>query len=335
MRAPAFWWQTKRHPAAAILGPAATLYGAFTGRRMMLEGLELPVPVLCIGNFVVGGAGKTPAALALGKKLIAAGKNIYFLTRGYRSAAEHRPPQRVDRARHRAEEVGDEALLLARVAPTIVSADRVAAAQLALNEGAEILIADDGLQNPSLHYGLRLAVVDGETGAGNGFCLPAGPLRAPLAVQLDLIDAVVVAGDGEPGMAIAEQARALDKPVGHAALFVDEAIAKKLAGQKVYAFAGIARPSKFYATLSALGAEIVGTQSFPDHHPYRPSEIGHLQRSAQRQDAMLITTEKDFMRFAGRNDVFDPQLPSPLAVPVALRFSDESFLDTLVSRVIA
>lgn len=335
MRAPAFWWQDKAGSAAAFLAPAAALYGAVTGRRMMREGLRLPMPVLCIGNFVVGGAGKTPAAITLAKQVIASGKKVFFLSRGYRSAAEHRAPQLVDPARHKAADVGDEALLLARVAPTIACADRVAAARLAVSQGAEIIILDDGLQNPSLHQDLRLAVVDGETGVGNGLCLPAGPLRAPLAIQLHRVDAVLIVGDGDAGAKIAEQARALDKPVIHAGLFVDEAIAKKLAGQRVYAFAGIGRPSKFYASLSALGAEIVGTKDFPDHHPYRRAEIADLQRIAQSHDAILVTTEKDFVRLAGRDDGFDPRFPAPMPVPVEIRFFEERFFERAFASLVA
>jgi tetraacyldisaccharide 4'-kinase len=338
MRAPSFWWQDHNPGASALdllapklLAPLSFPYAKIAGRRMLRAGLRLPVPVLCVGNFVVGGAGKTPATIALAKRLIGSGEKIFFLSRGYRSAAERGPPIRVDPLRHGAAEVGDEALLLARAAPTIASADRVAAGGLAIEQGASLLILDDGLQNPALEKDMRLAVVDGATGVGNGLTLPAGPLRAPLSTQIDFVSAVVIVGAGAPGAEIAERARAVGKPVVSAKLIADEATAAKLKGQRVYAFAGLGRPEKFYATLADLGAEIVGTASFPDHHLYAQSEIARLRRAARQEDALLVTTEKDLVRLAGRGDRIDPSLPPPIALPVEMEFSDAGLLDGLLA----
>lgn len=336
MRAPSFWWQNLNPSTSALdllapklLAPLSFLYAGIAGRRMLQPGLRLSIPVLCVGNFVVGGAGKTPAAIALAKRLAGSGEKVFFLARGYRSAAEHGPPLRVDPLRHGAAEVGDEALLLARVAPTIVCADRVAAGRLAIEQGAGLLILDDGLQNPTLEKDLRLAVVDAATGIGNGLCLPAGPLRAPLSAQIEFVTAVVVVGVGALGAEIAERACAAGKPVVSAKLVADEAVAAKLKGQRIYAFAGIAHPEKFFATLADLGAEVVATASFPDHHLYEPSEIARVQRAARQEGALLVTTEKDLVRLAGRSDRIDPS--PPIALPVEMRFSDAELLDRLLA----
>jgi tetraacyldisaccharide 4'-kinase len=299
---------------------------------MLLPGVRLPIPVLCVGNFVVGGAGKTPTAIALAKRLAGSGEKPFFLSRGYRSAAERGAPLRVDPLRHAAIEVGDEALLLARVAPTIVCADRVAAAGLAIQQGASLLILDDGLQNPGVEKDLRLGVVDATIGVGNGLCLPAGPLRAPLPMQIDFVSALVVVGSDAPGAEIAEQARAAGKPVLSAKLIADAVVAAELKGQRVYAFAGIGRPEKFFAALGALGALIVGMEKFPDHHVYRQSEIAHLQGAAHQQNAILVTTEKDFVRLAGPRGGFDPKLP--IALPVEMLISETGLLDALLAEAL-
>src|SRR5579863_2380189 len=218
-RAPSFWWQDSQgSPFAAALRPIAQAYGAIAAQRLRRSGARSSVPVLCVGNLVVGGAGKTPTALALAERLIAIGEKPWFLSRGYRSRAEHRPPLRVDLARHFAGDVGDEPLLLARMAPTLVSADRVAAAKIAAEQGASVLILDDGLHNPALEKDFKLVVVDATAGIGNGRCLPAGPLRAPLRDQLELADALVLLGEGAQGERLAELVRQMGKPVIHGRL---------------------------------------------------------------------------------------------------------------------
>ncbi len=333
---PSFWWEDEprgwRRVLAGALAPLGSLYGAVAARRMRQAGFRSPLPVFCVGNLVVGGAGKTPAALALAKRLIAAGESPCFLSRGYRSAAEHGPPIAVDPDRHKAEEVGDEALLLARVAPTFVSADRVAAARLAAQRGASVLILDDGLQNPALEKDLRLIIVDSVAGSGNGLCLPAGPLRAPLAAQFDFANALVIVGEGRRGASLAERARRAGKPVIAARLGVAKQVAAELANRRVYAFAGIGRPGKFFATLAEHGAEIAGTASFPDHYPYRRQDIARLQRAARAEDARLVTTEKDFVRLHPLEAMADPTLPMPEPVPIEMIFSDEALIDRLMAQ---
>jgi tetraacyldisaccharide 4'-kinase len=214
LKAPDFWW---REPglAAQALAPLSRLYGAIAAHRMARPGVRAAVPVICVGNVTVGGAGKTPTALALAAMLAEMGRRPFVLMRGYGGRLPG--PVRVEPERHGPADVGDEALLLARAAPTIVSRDRPTGAALAVAQGADVILMDDGLQNPSLAKDLTLAVFDGAVGVGNGLCLPAGPLRAPLAAQWPRIDAAIVIGNGAPGDAVAAQA-GLSVPVFRAAL---------------------------------------------------------------------------------------------------------------------
>ncbi len=342
-RPPSFWWQNelcgRERVLAGALAPFGSLYGAVAGRRMRQPGTKAPLPVLCVGNLVVGGAGKTPMVLALAKRLLATGESPWLLTRGYGSAAEHGPPVIVDKVAHSALEVGDEALLLARAAPTLASGDRVSAAHLAARQGASVLVLDDGLQNPALEKDLKLIVVDAAAGIGNGLCLPAGPLRAPLSVQLDFASAVVIVGDGPQGAYLAERAQRAGKPVIAARLVVTSDVKAQLAHRRVYAFAGVGRPSKFFATLEELGAEIIGTACFPDHYAYQRADMAPLQRAAQETDALLVTTEKDLVRLgsaaASEDAALDPTLPTPMAVPIEMMVSDEAGLDDLVARALS
>ena len=333
MRAPDFWWQPKPNLTARLLAPLGSVYGAVTAQRMRQAGQRAAVPVFCIGNFVAGGAGKTPTAIAIAHHLQAQGERPVFLSRGYRGQAGGEPVL-VDAARHGVLDVGDEALLLARVAPTIVGADRVASAVLAQKIGATLVILDDGLQNPSLVQDLRLAVVDGAAGIGNGLCVPAGPLRAPLDGQLASVTAVLLIGDDKAAAALSKTASAMKKPVLTAAFAPDKNIASQLKERPVIAFAGIGLPGKFKATLEDLGATVAGWQSFPDHHVYSLEELRHLQSEAARCHAFLVTTEKDFVRIAPHLSGLDANLPQPLALPVELAFSDLGMLDALLTQTL-
>ena len=338
-RAPAFWSQEKPDAIGALctaaLSPFAQAYGFIAARRMRQAAFEAPLPVLCVGNLVVGGAGKTPTALALAERLIAAGEKPWFLSRGYHSSAEHGPPLLVDVGKHRARDVGDEALLLARLAPTLVSADRVSAAKHAAAAGASVLILDDGLQNPALRKDWSLCVVDSEAGIGNGRCLPAGPLRAPLDAQLACVSAVLLLGEGvqgEPSPSAQRNSRSPCCAAGSSSPLIEAA---RLKGARVYAFAGIGRPEKFFASLAESGATLVGAVAFPDHYAYRRDDIARLQRAAQEQGALLVTTEKDFVRLKPAEAFIDPALPAPCAIPAKIEFLDEALFDACVKRAIA
>ncbi|WP_232628409.1 tetraacyldisaccharide 4'-kinase [Methylobacterium sp. Leaf118] len=318
MRPPGFWAGEPHHPLARLLAPAGRRYGAATARRMDRPGASGPCPVLCIGNVTLGGAGKTPTALALARLLRDGfGCHPAFLSRGY--GGRLAGPVRVDPAVHGADAVGDEPLLLARHAATIVARDRAAGARLCAAGGADVIVMDDGLQNPGLAKTLSLAVVDAGAGAGNGLCFPAGPLRAPLERHWPHVGGLVLVGDGAPGERLAAAAAARGMPV-HRARLVPEASAS-WAGRRVVAFAGIGRPQKFFDTLAGLGTRIVATRAFPDHHPYRAAEIEALRALAEREGAGLVTTEKDAVR-----------LPVRGAATIAVLRVDLVFADALALR---
>lgn len=290
MRAPDFW-QRRAGLAARLLGPVGTaLAAAGSLRRGCITPEKMDVPVICVGNLVAGGAGKTPVALSLAAHLRATGRTPHFLSRGY--GGRLRGPLRVNPARHSAVDVGDEPLLLAAEAPCWIGANRRASARQAIAAGAHMLILDDGFQNPSLAKDLSLLVFDGGYGVGNGRLIPAGPLREPLAAGLARADGVIVIGRDDAGLA-----RLLEGgPPIYEARLAPGPEADTLAGKRVVAFAGIGRPAKFFATLADIGCELVGLHGFADHHFFTPDEIMRLCDSAQALGAVPVTTMKDFIR---------------------------------------
>jgi len=296
MREPGFWW---RQPGstAALLAPLGFAYGAITAARLRRRGQHAGVPVLCIGNLTVGGAGKTPTALAVALWLQAAGERPFFLTRGY--GGKLAGPVQVALDRHQAADVGDEPLLLARVAPTIVARDRPAGAAAARALGASLVVMDDGFQNPSLAKDFSVVVVDARRGIGNAGVFPAGPLRAPLDAQLDHAGAVLLIGGGTAASAVAREGARRGIPTFTGTLAPDPAVVAGLSGQPVLAFAGIADPDKFFATLAAAGIDARVRRAFPDHHPYRAGEAKTLLDRAEREGLVLLTTEKDRARLSG------------------------------------
>jgi tetraacyldisaccharide 4'-kinase len=319
MRAPEFWHGSPAGLAATLLAPLGAAYGALgRWRGVGVTPWRAPVPVICVGNLTVGGAGKTPTVLALAERLQARGLAVASLSRGY--GGRERGPLQVDPARHTAAEVGDEPLLLARVAAAWIARDRKDGARAAIAEGADVVLLDDGLQNLSLHKHLSLVVIDAGYGFGNGRLLPAGPLREPVARGLSRASAVVLIGNGE--MPVAPSL-----PVLRARLVPDDA-AHSLKGRRVVAFAGIGRPEKFAETLRGLSAELVSLTPFPDHHPYSDVEVSRLADDAQRADATLVTTEKDFVR------VPEKLRPALTTVGVRLRFDEPEKLDALLEPVL-
>ncbi|MFY9684329.1 MAG: tetraacyldisaccharide 4'-kinase [Pseudolabrys sp.] len=300
MREPAFWWRSAGLQGQ-FLAPLGLIYGTLTGRRMAMEGVQAGLPVLCVGNFTLGGAGKTPAVIMLAKMLTDAGGRPFCLTRGY--GGTEAGPKLVDGHADSAAQVGDEALLLARAAPTVVARDRVRGAELARTQGASVIILDDGLQNPSLTKDFTLAVIDARRGIGNARVFPAGPLRAPLDAQLARTDALLVVGEGNATDGIATQLRAQSRPVFHARLVPDKAAVSALSGQNVLAFAGIGDPDKFFATARAAGIAVSRRRTFPDHHRFTPQDASELILCAEHSGLILLTTEKDRARMDG-----DPRL---------------------------
>jgi tetraacyldisaccharide 4'-kinase len=321
MRQPGFWQHGRGGLAAWALSPLAALVAQATARRVARPGFAVSVPVICCGNATVGGAGKTIVASDLAARLIARGVRVHMLTRGFGGAA--RGPLRVDPARHSAADVGDEALLLAAIAPTFVAADRAAGARASVAAGAQALIMDDGMQNPGLIKTLSLLIIDGATGFGNGSVLPAGPLREPVAACATRAGAAVLIG---PDRTAARALLPPTLPVLSATLRPAHGIAA-LRGRRVYAFAGIGHPDKFFAMLTEAGVVVAGTASFGDHHHYRESEVARLIRRAAAMDAVPVTTPKDHVRL----DAATAGLVT--AVGVSLAWSDEAALDALLAQV--
>ena len=320
MRTPEFW--RRDGLAARALAPASWVYGTVAAvRHRTARAVQPRVPVLCVGNLVAGGAGKTPVALALGAKLAADGHAVHFLSRGY--GGRERGPLLVNPARHGADAVGDEPLLLARVAPTWVSANRAAGAAAAAEGGARLVVMDDGHQNATVAKAYSIVVVDGAYGFGNGRLLPAGPLRETMAAGLARADAVVTVGPDEAGTGavLPTGIRALG---GRLAPLPDSA---GIAGKTVVAFAGIARPEKFFATLRTLGCRIEHMQAFADHHRYRASEIAALLETAKSLGAVAVTTAKDAVRLP-------PALRGGVQVlDIAFEWDDAAAAEALVAEI--
>jgi tetraacyldisaccharide 4'-kinase len=281
-----------------LLMPLGAIYGVIAGHRLQREGFDAGIPVLCVGNYHVGGAGKTPTVLALVKLLRELGETPVVLSRGY--GGQLRGPIKVDPERHVAGDVGDEPLMLARTVPVVVARDRIEGVALARSQGASVILMDDGFQNPAIAKNASLIVIDGARGLGNGCIFPAGPLRAPLLPQLGRTDALIVVGDGSAAEAVAAAIAARGKPVLKAQVRADEASVAALRGKRVLAFAGIGDPARFFRTLRANGVEVVGERAFADHHPFSESEIAALTAQAWRDALTLVTTEKDLARLRGR-----------------------------------
>jgi tetraacyldisaccharide 4'-kinase len=293
MREPAFWHRPSSW-TSLLLAPLGALYGLAAGWRLRREGFDAGVPVLCVGNYHVGGAGKTPTVLALTKVLRDLGETPVVLSRGY--GGRLRGPVKVDPERHAAADVGDEPLMLARTVPVVVARDRIDGVALARSQGASVILMDDGFQNPAIAKDAALIVIDGDRGLGNGRVFPAGPLRAPLPPQLNRTDALIVVGGGMAAEAVAAAIAALGKPVLSAHLRADDASVASLRGKRVLAFAGIGDPLRFFRTLRGCGIEVAAERAFPDHHPFSEREIESLIAEAKREALTLVTTEKDLTR---------------------------------------
>jgi tetraacyldisaccharide 4'-kinase len=328
MREPAFWWRSPSWMSSA-LAPAGLIYGLITGRRMQLAGHRAALPVICVGNYSLGGAGKTPAVIALVKLLQSAGEMPVVLSRGYGGAFAG--PVQVDPAEHVAADVGDEPLLLARAAPVVVSRDRIAGAEAARRAGATVIVMDDGFQNPSLHKDLCVVVIDGDRGVGNGQVFPAGPMRAPLRTQIERTDVLLISGEGSAAADIAARVAGQGGLVLRSRIVADPQTVAALRGERVSAFAGIGNPQRFFATLAASGIAVAATRAFPDHHPFTRAETEALLDQASRDGLKLVTTEKDLVRLPGLNAVDADMIR---ALPIALAFEeDERLRDVIAARL--
>lgn len=321
LKAPEFWWRPQG-PLALSLSPFALLYGWVVAARMKRAGEAINVPVICIGNLIAGGAGKTPTAIALAKALQALGKHPVFLSRGY--GGRLAGPLAVDPTTHSSKEVGDEALLLVKIAPTIIAHDRLTGARLAAERG-DVIIMDDGFQNPAVHKDCSIVVVDTGQLIGNGWCLPAGPLRAPLKAQWTKADLCVLIGDDHDDTeAFINQ---IPVPVYRGRLVPQASQANALKSLNVFAFAGIGRPDKFFATLEEAGAVLRERRSFPDHYRYTASDIASIISEASAQFLIPVTTAKDAVKIA---EVSPDALSTIRVLDVTLQIED---MDELISTV--
>jgi len=328
MREPAFWW---RPGGGRLLSPLAGIYGVVAALRMRAQGGGVGVPVICVGNLTVGGAGKTPAALAIARLLLAAHERPFFLSRGY--GGQSSGPLRVDPAVHSAAAVGDEPLLLARLAPTIVARDRLAGAKAARCGAATVIVMDDGFQNPTLAKELAILMVDGRRGIGNGRTIPAGPLRAPLETQISHAQAMVIVGRPDGLAALVERARRHNVAIFHTRLEPDGPTIAALGGRRVLAFAGIGDPEKFFATLTENGIAVAERASFPDHHRYTAAEAQTLLARADKENLVLVTTEKDLARLSGE-PAFAALTARASALPVRLAVEEtDAFRDMILGVV--
>lgn len=302
VKEPRFWYE-KAPPfwSYALVPLSALLQGIRRLREFLTRPQKVPCPVICIGNITVGGTGKTPVALKIASLLHAQGKTVHFLTRGY--GGRLKGPVQVKKNHHRHTDVGDEALLLCETAPTWVAKHRYKGAWAAYNAGADIIIMDDGLQNPTLEKDLCFLVIDSVRGIGNGGKIPQGPLRESLHCGLRKAHAVICLGNGpyDPGVPFL---KAFLRPV-------PQSLAQLTASSYI-AFCGIGFPEKFFQTLQDLNLPVKTTYSFPDHHVYSPETLFFLQDTAQKQGARLVTTEKDAMRlpldFKSRVDILQMTL---------------------------
>lgn len=320
MRAPDFWYENPNETVAFVLKPLGWLYG-FVGRTRasMVKPFKASIPVVCVGNLTAGGTGKTPLAIAIAERLKTRGLRVCFLSRGY--GADIPGAMVVDAAEDTAEDVGDEPLMLAQHAMTIVSPDRPAGARLAVSRGAQVLVMDDGFQNPSLAKDLSLVVIDAAKGFGNGCLIPAGPLRERVEDGLARADAVVVMGSGHVFLPV-------EKPILRATLEALPEERARLKNKRVVAFAGIGEPKKFFATVEDCGAIITSRLEYADHYAYSEDDLADLREMAARQDAELLTTEKDLLRL-------DPDLRAGIScLKVAAKFEPEcaAKIDQLIDQ---
>jgi tetraacyldisaccharide 4'-kinase len=310
--------------AGLVIGLLAPLGAAWDAagrlRRAVARPHRAPVAVICVGNLVAGGSGKTPVVLSLAQSIAAMGVAVHIVTRGY--GGRLAGPVRVDPMRHDAALVGDEALLIAARASCWVARDRAAGVRAAVAAGAGAILLDDGLQNPGIEKDLALVVVDAEYGFGNRRVIPAGPLRESVAGGLARADAIVLLGDG----AAPAELREAGRPIFRARL--EPVQGEQLAGARIIAFAGIGRPEKFVTTLCAAGAIVVAAHSFPDHHRFSEAEVAGLRREAERLGARLATTAKDWARLSA------PQRDGMLMLEVEIEWRDAAAVTDLLSQIL-
>ncbi len=316
--APPFWW-TKADWRAYGLWPFSWVYGRISGSRMdHARRASIPVPVICVGNFTVGGAGKTPTAIALARAARQKGLKPGFLSRGYGGSLDVTTV--VDPSHHRARDVGDEPLLLAREGLTVICRKRVEGARRLVAEGADLIIMDDGFQSARLTFDFSLLVIDSRRGIGNGFLIPSGPVRAPLRQQIRHASALLKIGNDDRADDLIRRSARAGKQIYEATVEpLDDGGLKDV---PVLAWAGIADPEKFYRTVRDMGAVLAETRSFPDHHHFSDDEIADLVDHAAANGYQLVTTAKDIVRLEAGHGRAAELMKNSRVVEVEIRFDD-------------
>jgi len=350
--APSFWWKPKS-AAASLLAPAAAVYGHFAAKKMKkARPWQVNAPVLCIGNFTLGGTGKTPLVIAFAKAIKKRGLEPGIVSRGYGgSAGKYSRMHLVDIQHDSARKTGDEPLLLARHAPVMVGTDRAYAARKLVVRGAHFILMDDGFQSRRLHPDYALLAVDSSRGLGNQRVFPAGPLRAPLKAQLAYTDGIIMTGSADSGIQadIARLAREAGKDFTEAGFqsFISRAyqgvtgeaenlkqpIARleMIKGRRFFAFAGLGNPQKFYRSIEALGGTVAQIKSFPDHHFFTPEEVDAIAGGARANGLVIVTTAKDYIRLGNLAEKFG----DVLALDIAVNFADKTFCDRVLDLCIS
>ncbi len=325
---PPFWWQ-KPDWQAFMLSPLSWIYGEISARRMELSPSDfVNVPVICVGNFIAGGAGKTPTVLALVKCANAMGLKPGILSRGFGGGVS--VATLVDPGKHDSRDVGDEPLLLANTATTVVSIDRPAGARLLVENGCDLIVMDDGFQNPKLHKDYCLVVVDAKRGIGNGYTHPSGPLRLPVSRQLPFADTVLVIGEGDGADNVIRQVAKSAKPIELSRIIIKDT--ERLRGKQLFAYAGIADPDKFFSGLSSAGLEVVEQRAFGDHHHYHDDEIEELVDKAKQLDLQLVSTSKDISRLKGLGGLSQMLIEKTDEIEIELIFENPEFLRDVITN---
>lgn len=334
---PSWWYEPGRPWQARLLAPVAKLYGVIAAKRIASVIPERAArPVICVGNFTAGGTGKTPMSLLVADLVEEHGGAPWFLSRGYGGRLDGQ--ERVDPDRHTAAEVGDEPLLLAARAPTVISRDRRLGAEFIARQAPPnaVIIMDDGLQNPALAKDLTIALVDRARGLGNRSVIPAGPLRAPLNAQLARTDLIVINGTSGDGAANdLARAPAAAKIPKLAAAPAPREVTTWLAGARVVAFAGIANPNRFFTMLERAGATIAARAEFADHETLSNGDAESLLAQADTERAVLVTTEKDYVRLRGLNSARATLLErvKPVAIRLEMLSADRALLSQRVAQL--
>ncbi len=329
--APPFWWKPTAWQGW-LLAPFGIMYGRISGAKMdFTADSTVDAPVICVGNFIAGGAGKTPTVQMICKYLSSRKFKPGILSRGFGGAITS--PTVVNPEFHNAHDVGDEALLHAANHTTVVGKHRPSGAKLLIDEGCDFIVMDDGFQNPSLVRDYSLVVVDSKRALGNGFTIPAGPLRVPLETQLHHTDSVLMIGDHDAGIKLVRKIVRSGRQVFHAGVSVIGR--SKLRGKKVLAFAGIADPTKFYDSLENIGVKIVDRESFGDHHHFLDEECEELIERAEKQNLTLITTSKDHARLREMGDVRNRLAELTQVLNIELVPENPSMLEQITEKAIS